>query len=138
MRQDEEIVHEGVIVSSSPGFVNVMISQNVSCIGCQASNICNLNNSNNKTLKINGNFNFLAGTRVLVSVSRSQGYLALFLGYIMPLIVLITSLLVLLSFSAGELIAGLISLGITALYFLILFFYRKTVSKKFSFILKKL
>lgn len=138
MKSENQITHEGVILSSGPDSVTVMISQNVSCAGCQASGVCNLNDRINKILKIDGNYNLKPGSKVIVSVNLSHGYLAVFLGYVMPFVILIASLLVTISISLGELAAGLISLGITAFYYILLFLFRKHVSKKFSFSLKTL
>jgi len=138
VKADNEIIHEGVVVSSNSESVQVMISQDVSCVGCKASGICNLNERSNKIMRIDGDYKLEPGTKVLVSAGQSQGYLAVFLGYVMPLIILVASLLVTASLLAGELAAGLISLGVTALYYMILFLFRKHISKKFSFNIKPL
>jgi sigma-E factor negative regulatory protein RseC len=136
MGRENEVTHEGIVVSSGEGSVTVMISRQESCIGCQAANICNLTNLENKTIKIDGDFNLSPGTRVIVSISQKQGFFALLLGYILPLIILITSILILASLSAGELLTGLISIGLTALYYFLLYLSGGVVSKKFSFRLK--
>lgn len=136
MIQESEITHEGVVVSAREGSVDVMIYPEASCIGCKAKDVCNVSGSDNRIIRVEGNYRLSSGTRVEVSVSRSQGYFALFLGYILPLIVLITTLVILLSFSAGELLAGLIATGTTALYYFILYLSGETVSKKFSFRIK--
>jgi len=138
VKPDNEITHEGIVVSSGPDSVHVMISQDVSCSGCQASGICNMNERSNKIMKIYGNYKLEPGSKVLVSVSQSQGYLAVFLGYVMPLIILVASLSLTASLPAGELAAGLISVGVTAFYYMILFLFRKHISKKFSFNIKPL
>lgn len=136
MRSESEITHEGIVISSGQGSVTVMISQNVSCAGCHASEICNLNDRSNKILRIDGSYNLEPGSKVIVSVSQSNGYLAVFLGYVMPLIIMVASLIVTAYLSVEELAAGLISLGVTTFYFLVLFLLRKHISKKFSFSLK--
>jgi len=137
---DKEITHEGIVVSDASGKVMVEISPHVSCAGCHASNICNVEGKEKKILIVenNENSNFQPGTRVKVSVSRIQGYFALFLGYILPLLILLISLVTTVMLSVGELFAGVISLVATALYYLILFLSGKSVSKKFSFKIKTL
>lgn len=130
---NDEIRHEGIIVSTEPGSVTVEILQEPGCCSCQAAGVCNIGKGDKKTLKIDGNYKFSAGTRVIVAISRRQGYLALFLGYILPLLVLVAALVVAATLSAGELVAGVSALGITAVYYIILFLSSKKISGKFSF-----
>jgi len=135
---EKEITHEGVVVLTGSDAVTVMIDRQISCAGCKAINICSAGRSNDKTIKIDGNFDIPEGSKVLVSISTSQSFLALFLGYILPLVVLVLTLFVLIGLSVGEALAGLISLGATALYYFILYLSGSKVSKKFSFRIKKL
>jgi sigma-E factor negative regulatory protein RseC len=65
-----------------------------------------------------------------------MGYAALFLGYLLPIVVVVASLSILISFKIPELTSGLISVAILIPYYITLFFFRKTLNEKFTFTLK--
>ena len=65
-----------------------------------------------------------------------MGFTALFLGYVLPLLIVIACLLILTSIKVSELLSGLTSVAILIPYYLTLFLFRKRVNKKFSFRLK--
>jgi len=65
-----------------------------------------------------------------------MGYIALFLGYIFPGIAVITVLITMISLKISELYAGLTSLAILVPYYIILYFIRERINKKFTFKLK--
>jgi sigma-E factor negative regulatory protein RseC len=69
-------------------------------------------------------------------MQQSMGYIALFLGYILPGITVIALLITLISVKLPELTSGLISLGILIPYYSVLFFFRERIDKKFTFTLK--
>jgi sigma-E factor negative regulatory protein RseC len=69
-------------------------------------------------------------------MKQSMGYAALILGYILPVIIVVAALITLNSLGIPELTSGLASLSILIPYYVILFFLRKTINKKFSFTLK--
>lgn len=135
---EKEITHEGVVISAEPDSVTVMIDRQISCAGCKAFNFCSVGRSNDKTMKIEGHFDIPEGSKVLVSISKSQSYMALFIGYIMPLLILIAIFFILIGLSVGEALAGLISLVATALYYFILYLSGSKISQIFSFRIKKL
>ena len=79
---------------------------------------------------------FEPGQHVRVITSLSSGFRALVLGYVIPLLVLVTALIVLIAAGTGELMAGIISVGLLAIYYLGLFLSRDKIEKKIKFTLK--
>jgi sigma-E factor negative regulatory protein RseC len=71
-----------------------------------------------------------------VVMERSTGYLALFLGYILPLIIVIITLIIMAAFNYRELIAGLISIASLLPYYFFLYLFREKINNKFIFSLK--
>jgi sigma-E factor negative regulatory protein RseC len=65
-----------------------------------------------------------------------MGYAALVLGYLLPLVSVVITLIVLISLKFPELFAGLISLAILIPYYTVLYFFRNRINKKFTFTLK--
>jgi len=66
-------------------------------------------------------------------MKQSLGNFAVFLGYILPFLVLLATLIISISAGLSEGIAGLLSLGILVPYFFVLYQLRSKLSKKFSF-----
>lgn len=132
------IEHEGVVQKSDNSSVTVRILSAAACTGCYAEGSCSLSGVKEKMVEVQGSYNVSPGDNVTVLMNRSMGYTALFLGYILPLILLIFILIILISLSLPEAIAGLGSLGILGIYYLILYFLRDRIRNKFVFTIKTL
>lgn len=77
------------------------------------------------------------GQEVTISLERSMGYQALLLGYMLPLVILVSSLFLLVHLLADEGIAAMISLLILGIYYTILYFFRSKIGSRFVFRIKK-
>ena len=77
------------------------------------------------------------GETVNVVMSPAMGTQAVWLAYVVPLIVLMAAILVFSLCGAGELLMGLGSLGAVALYYLGVFLFRNRISKIFIFSIEK-
>jgi sigma-E factor negative regulatory protein RseC len=133
VKEGSEIKHEAIVRSVGDDSVTVVLSPGLSCEGCQAESSCGMTGKSDKIVSIPGTFKFHPGDKVIVSMKDSQGYTALFLGYMLPLILVVSTLIILLSFEAGELLSGLISFGILIPYYIILRIFRNSIGRKFSF-----
>lgn len=134
--QYSDISHEGMVQQTNENSVTVLLSPKTSCTGCDGKNSCNLSGKEDKIVTISGSYNVRPGDSVTVSMKQSMGYFALFLGYLLPLFLVVGILIVLLSFSVNELLSGLLSIAILLPYYLILIVFRKGINNKFSFTLK--
>jgi len=133
---DSEISHDAIVQSSDGDTVTVLISRKGSCSGCHAEKACGMSGNDRKELIIKGNWDLKPGSSVMVIMKQSAGFLALFLGYLLPLILFLACIIILNAFSVGELVSGLISLGSLLPYFLFLKLFGKSLNNKFSFTLK--
>jgi len=133
----KDIKHEGIVVSAGPESVKVRVEKNSACAGCHAAGYCTSLSSNESIMNINGSYNLQSGERVEVSISRSQGYLALFLGYLLPLVILLTVLFILTGLSVREVTSALSALAATGIYYLGLYLSGKHISGKFIFRVNK-
>jgi sigma-E factor negative regulatory protein RseC len=130
------ISHEGIVQQSDDKSVIVSITTSSACSGCHAEGSCSMSGKEEKIIKVTGTYNVKPGDNVTILMKQSMGYAALFLGYILPLITVITILIILVSVDIPELVAGLTSLAILIPYYIILFIFRKRIDKKFTFTLK--
>ena len=131
-----EIAHEGSVQQADGNSVTVLLSPRTNCAGCLEKNSCNISGKENKMVTISGNFNVRPGDSVIVSMKQSIGYFALFLGYLLPLFLVVLLLVLLLLFSVNELLAGLLSIAVLIPYYMLLIVFRKEINKKISFTLK--
>lgn len=89
-----------------------------------------------KIVEVKGNYNVKPGDTVNVLMSQSTGFTALAFGYILPFVTIMAMLIILVSLDIPELTAGLVSLGMLAPYYLVLYFFRERLNEKFTFTLK--
>lgn len=132
----ESIEHDGVVQKSDNNSVFVKISSESACSGCHSESLCSLSGKVEKIVEVSGIYNFAPGDSVTVLMKKSAGYRALLLGYIFPLILVLFTLIILASSSVPELAAGLLSIAGLIPYYLILWFFRKRISNKFTFTIK--
>jgi sigma-E factor negative regulatory protein RseC len=131
------IEHKGIVQSTDEKSVNVVITSKSACSGCHAEGSCTLSGKEEKIIEITGRYNVKPGDSVTVLMNQSMGFAALFLGYVLPLISVLTILIILISFHVQELIAGLVSLATLIPYFGFLLLLRKRINQKFTFTLKE-
>jgi sigma-E factor negative regulatory protein RseC len=132
----ECIEHDGIVQESGNGSVTVRISSASACSGCHAEGSCTMSGKEEKIINVTGSYNVSPGDKVTVLLQQSAGFIALFLGYIIPLLLVVTLLIILISVSINELIAGLCSIGILIPYYFILWLFRNRIGKKFTFTIK--
>ena len=132
------ISHDGIVDSLEGNEVVVRITSHAACGDCHARSVCNVLEEKEKYLRIKAvPAGFKVGDRVRVILSRSMGLRALFLGYVLPFLLLMTVLLVALAAGGSELLGGLLALGILIPYYLGLKIFRGKIEKSFTFFLQK-
>jgi sigma-E factor negative regulatory protein RseC len=130
------IEHEGIVQKSDNKSVTVKISSASACSGCHAEGYCTLSGVEEKIIEIPGSYNVGSGDNVTILMKKSTGYSAVLLGYVYPLIIMISTLVMMIRLSVPELTAGLISILILIPYYFVLWLFRKRISKNFTFTLK--
>jgi sigma-E factor negative regulatory protein RseC len=130
------ISHKGVVQKSGNESVTVIISSSSACSGCHAEGACSLAGNEEKIIEVKGRYNLLEGDKVEVIMKQSDGFTAVFISYLLPLIIVITSLIVLLYLSFPEPVAGLMSIFFLLPYYLGIYLFRKKINDRFVFSLK--
>jgi positive regulator of sigma E activity len=138
MSNDSCSIQHGIVESITSRELIVNIQATSACASCNAKGACGASDISDKAIHVPlSTVVFSVGERVKVIVKNSLGMLAVFLGYILPLILLLVVLFGTIPFY-GEGIAGLASIGTVALYYLGLSFFKDRLSKKFTFEVTKL
>jgi sigma-E factor negative regulatory protein RseC len=130
------ISHQGIVKEKTGKSVFVSIISVSACSECHKENLCSISGNKEKIVEITGDYDVMPGDAVTVLMKQSMGHAAVVLGYFLPFILVIATLVILFSFKISELFAGLISLAILAPYYYILFLFRRKINKKFTFTLK--
>ena len=109
---------KGIIESIHDNRITVRIDRGSACGHCSAQGLCNLAESTERIIEVNNSTQlFSVGEWVQVTMSRSMGNKAILLGYFIPFVLLISTLLILSAFGLPDWIAGLVSLLILIPYF---------------------
>lgn len=141
-RIPDRIEHEGRIIEISENFISVEILSKSACAGCHAKGVCAASDESVKVVEVPLTISTLAqdysvGETVNVILKQSLGIQAIWIAYVVPLVLLVISLFVFSSLKMGDLNTGLFSLGVLALYYAGVFLFRKKLSKIFTFSIEK-
>lgn len=137
MNANTNIEHSGIVTSVSGNQATVKFTTPPSCVGCLAAGVCDANGSNEKTVTATHHEELFPGDHVKIIMDKTLGFRALFLGYLLPFMFVLTLLIVLTVLSFHEVIAGVASLLLLPLYYYLLYLKKEQISSKFSFTLKK-
>lgn len=140
MKISDNIEHEGVILDIDRDFISVEILNKSACASCNAKNMCSMSEVKAKIIQVeNRGFTlFEKGERVNVLLKKSLGFRALWISYLIPLIILLTLLVALSAVGVNELLMGLYVLAALALYYFVVYLLRDKIKKEFIFTVEKL
>lgn len=139
MSSNSTISHRGRIVSITPEFTSVEIISESACSACHAKSLCSLSDSKAKLVEVptSGWADWKVGDEVDVLLKASMGHKAVWLAYVVPLIVLVATLLILLETGAAEVVAGLSAIAAVAVYYLVIWLLRGWLRNEYIFNIKK-
>ena len=138
----DRIEHEGRVVAVDKDYISVEIVNKSACAACHAKAVCGASDQAVKLVDVAQDITTLTedyqvGEQVNVVMSSAMGTQAIWIAYVIPLIVLMASIFILYTLKAGDLLTGLVSLGVVALYYLGVFIFRNRISKIFIFSIEK-
>ncbi len=134
-----EVSHKGTVISVGQDRISVRIVSESACSACHAAGLCGASESKNKIVDVPvyGGQTYSVGQEVEVCLARKMGLKAVLLSYVIPLVILLILVLTLSSIGLGELVCGLASIGGVALYYLILYFRRDSLTEGYVFYVRK-
>lgn len=139
MSSSSQISHTGIITDISDDYIEVKIEAKSACSSCHAKSSCHVSDMEEKTVLVEKpkQHTFTKGQGVTVFLSQNKGFEALFFGYLLPFLILFGTLLIASQYTT-ELRAGITSLLILIPYYIVLFFSKKAMRKRFSFQLERI
>lgn len=139
MSVSQSIEHKGIIQSIQGDKITVGFVALSGCASCHAKGFCSAADMQEKSIEVHANPDqFKIGDQVSVILKQSLGFRAVWLGYVLPFILVLTILIVLSEITGNEAISGLGALSVLVPYYLILLIFRKKIQKKFSFNIQKI
>lgn len=136
MENPQELIkHPGRVVEVDPKELHVQILSMSACASCHAKGFCSAADMKDKIVDVKNNYEdrYKVGDQVTLVLKRTKGSHAVFLGYIMPFLVVLISLIVLVSTTQNEGLAAVISLVWLVPYYAILYLRRDKIKEKFDF-----
>jgi len=131
------IEHQGIVTKVDGKTVEVKIEAASACSHCHAKGACLASDMVEKIVEVNrGDAQVSVGQAVTVVLKRSLGFHALLLGYLLPFIVSISTLVAALHVAKSEVIAGLMAILILSPYYLLLYMFRHRIKGVFQFKLR--
>lgn len=130
----ENIKHKAFVKEVTDTTLIVTIVNQSACSACHAKGACTVADFQEKEIEINSfSKSYNPGDEITVLFQESQGFTALFYGYILPFILVLVTLIIATAFSGNELVSGLLSLAILIPYYITLHFFRHLLKKVFKF-----
>lgn len=131
----ELIRHQAVIIKIEKQKITAKIQVRSACGSCAAKGTCGLGDCADKIVEIHNDkaASYHPGDLITVSLRQDSGFLALFLGYIAPLILVLGVLFSCLYGGLGEISSGIYSIIVLIPYYFGLSLAQKHLQKKFYF-----
>ena len=131
----DAIKHKGIIKKMDEKQFYVSIISQSACASCHAKGVCNVSEISEEILEIprERQDDYKVGDQVQVAMHKSLGTQAVFLGYILPFLMVIATLIISLAITGNEGISGLFAIVILVPYYFILNLQKRKLKRKFVF-----
>lgn len=138
MKKEKEICHDGRIVEITPEFTSVEIISSSACSQCHAKGLCGFSEEESKLVMLPTDpySERKVGDRVTLALKQTMGLKAVWISYVIPLIILMILVLSLSSVIDNEVWTGLAAIGGVALYYLVIWLLRDRLKNEFVFYIK--
>ncbi len=139
-KNPDKIFHTGKIVEINPEFTSVEIVSMSACAECHAKNLCGVADMKTKIIMVPTDpyGNFETGDEVKVLLKRTMGVKAVWISYVIPLIILLILVLSLSAAKAHEVWTGLGAIAGVAVYYLFVYLFRNRLAKDYVFEIREL
>lgn len=131
----ETISHSGVVESISGNSVRVRILQTSACAACKVASHCNASEAKVKVVDVDCTdaHRYKQGQTVVVTASRAVANKALLVGFGLPLMVLMGTLVCLLALGYDEGTAALAALAMLVPYYSVVWLLRRRIGRSVAF-----
>ena len=133
------VEHEAFVRKIDHKYIIVDVLAKSACLSCQLKGVCSVSDIEEKAVKVpvDNPQDYEIGSKVIVYMEQNQALNAVWLAYVVPLLLVLGVLILLISLKMEEGLAALLALAILPLYYFIMYLLRKKIAKKFDFKVKE-
>lgn len=138
--KEDCVEQKGIVIKKQEDKVIVKIEQKSTCSSCHARGACTSLDKKDKEIEIKtkDTQNYNIGDEVIITISTKLGMKAVFIAFVLPLILLVIALFLSIKlFSLTQSISALVSLLVVAAYYVLLYKQNLFLSKEFNFLIKE-
>ena len=134
----EHISHPGVVVGINDKDIEIEILSSSMCGSCGIKSACGMSEMQEKRVTVPkpADKEFIVGQPVKIIMNTSQGNKAALFAYFIPAFLLVAIIVILSNLSIKEWIAALVGIGVIAVYYLVLYFFRNKLRDNFTYEIK--
>lgn len=138
-RKKDSIAHDGIIVEITPDFTTVEILSSSACASCHAKGLCGMSEEEKKLIMVPTDpyTVYSEGQQVKVMTKKSMGLKAVWISYVIPLLILLILILSLSSVIGNEAYVGLAAIAGVALYYFVIWLLRDKLESEFFFYIEE-
>ena len=134
----ERIEHSGFVTRVDGKNIQVQIIQMSACSSCHAKGACSAADMDEKFVDVESTDDTLRiGDMVNIVGESSTGLLAVLLAFVIPFMLILTSLFFLRNIVPNEGVSGTVSLALLIPYYIILSLFNKKLKRKLQFRIEK-
>jgi sigma-E factor negative regulatory protein RseC len=136
------IEHKAKVIEMTPEFTSVEIQVSSACSECHAKGLCGISEEEQKVISLPTDpyATYNVGDEVELCTKRTMGMKAVWISYVIPLMVLMILILslskVFAAYEQSEVIAGLGALAGVAVYYFVIWLLRGRLNNEFVFYIK--
>ena len=135
-----DVSHTGKVIAVNPGFTTVVIESASACASCHAAGLCGMGEVKEKVIQVatDPRAGYTVGETVEIILKATMGLKAVWIAYVIPLVILLGVVLGVSALGGGELVAAGAGVGAVALYYLAVYLLRNRLNDTYIFTLKKI
>lgn len=139
MRKIETIEHEAIIKDVKDDNYEAEILAIASCAACQLKKVCSVSDMKEKMIVVQKEENIerKVGDKITIFIAQSKGLKAVFLGYVLPLIFVMITLISVFLITGKEGMSAIAAISVLVPYYLILYSFKEKIEEKYKFHIKK-
>ena len=138
MAKKNEIIHSGKIVDITPDFTTVQIIASSACSECHAKGLCGMSEEQEKIIMLPTDpyTPRQVGEEVQVKTKMTMGLKAVWISYVIPLVILMILILSLSGVFENEALRGLAAIAGVGVYYFVIWLFRDRLKNEFTFYIK--
>lgn len=135
----EEVEHIATITSIRSGAISVELSPGHNCNGCGIAAMCGAKGETIALeLRVNDASLFAVGERVRLIANDRSTWRAIWIGLLVPSLLLCAAVIGLLAAGIGQLVVACVGVAVVAVYYASLYMFRSRVVDRLSWTIEKL